>query len=198
MAEPNARVLSEATFEDELFEGLDAAEAQLRDKEFCRCTFRNAKLQQTRWARTRLEDCVFEACDLTRALPAQLALRSVEFVRCKLMGIDWSHLGDYPDVKFVECNLRYSSFVTTALRKTRFERCSMHEANFLQVDLGQAVFEECELAGARFEGCDLRGASFLRSLECFVDPSKNKVQGARVPTETARLIAQSFGMKIED
>jgi fluoroquinolone resistance protein len=198
MTESTARLLAQASFEDELFEGVDAQEALLQDKEFCRCTFRHAKLQLTRWARTRLEDCVFEACDLTRANPAQLGLRAVEFVRCKLMGIDWSRVGDYPDVTFVECNLRYSSFVEVALRKTRFERCAMHEANFLQVDLGQAVFEECQLAGARFDGCDLRGASFSRSLEFFVDPSKNKVQGARVPSETARLLAEFLGMKIDD
>jgi fluoroquinolone resistance protein len=192
------RLSAEESFEDETFEGVDAHEVDLGHKEFYRCTFRNAKLQETGWARTRLEDCLFEGCDLTRARPAQLALRTVAFKHCKLMGIDWSNLATYPDVSFEECNLRYASFVSAQLRKTRFVQCSLLEANFLQVELGEAVFEACQLSGARFEDCDLRGASFLRCVELFVDPSKNRVQGMTIPTESAVLLALSFGMKIKD
>jgi fluoroquinolone resistance protein len=191
-----ARLAAEDAFEDQIFEGVDAEAADFGGKEFYRCTFRNAKLQQSRWARARLEDCVFDACDMTRALPAQLALRGVVFQHCKLMGIDWSKLGNYPDVAFTECNLRYASFVDASLRKTRFERCAMHECNFIQVDLGEAVFEACQLSGARFDNCDLRATSFTRSLELFVDPSKNRVQGMRIPAESALLLAASFGMKV--
>jgi uncharacterized protein YjbI with pentapeptide repeats len=194
---PEQRLSAQESFEDETFEGVDAHEVDLGHKEFYRCTFRNAKLQETRWARTRLEDCVFEGCDLTRALPAQLALRTVEFKHCKLMGIDWSNLATYPDVAFNECNLRYASFVSTQLRKTRFVQCTLLEANFLQVELAEAVFEACQFSGARFENCDLRGASFARCVDLFVDPSKNRVQGMIIPSESALLLAASFGMKIE-
>jgi fluoroquinolone resistance protein len=192
------RLLADDSFEDETFDGVDAQGLDLGHKEFYRCTFRNAKLQETRWARTRLEDCVFEGCDLTRALPAQLALRTVAFKHCKLMGIDWSNIATYPDVSFNACNLRYSSFVAVQLRKTRFVQCTLLEANFLQVELGEALFEACQLAGARFENCDLRAASFARSSDLFVDPSKNRVQGLCIPTESAVLLATSFGMKVSD
>ncbi|HEY2733843.1 MAG TPA: pentapeptide repeat-containing protein, partial [Polyangiales bacterium] len=71
------RLLAEDTFEDETFDALRAGEIELSGKELYRCTFRNAKLNETDWKRTRLEDCAFESCDLTRAKVAQLSLRSV-------------------------------------------------------------------------------------------------------------------------
>jgi fluoroquinolone resistance protein len=196
MSESAARLLSEAFFDGQVFTGLDTQAAALGGKEFYRCTFRNAKLQQSQWTRTLLEDCTFESCDLTGALPKQLALRKVTFRQCKLLGIDWSKLGNYPDVTFVECNLRYASFGDLDLQKTRFERCLMHECSFLRTNLGQAVFEACELNDARFDGCDLRAADFTHSLALFVDPSKNKVQGMKIPHESALLLATSFGIKI--
>ncbi|HEX4353129.1 MAG TPA: pentapeptide repeat-containing protein, partial [Polyangiales bacterium] len=61
------RLLAEDSFEDETFDALRAGEAELGGKELIRCTFRNAKLTETAWKRTRLEDCVFDSCDLTRA-----------------------------------------------------------------------------------------------------------------------------------
>lgn len=193
-----ARLSSGDSFEGEVFENIDAQGGDLRGKEFSRCTFRNAKLQQTRWARARLEDCVLDGCDLSNALPAQLALRGVELRNCKLIGVDWSGLQGYPAVTFVDCNLRYASFVDVDLRKIRFERCTLSESAFVRVNLAQALFDACQLAGARFDACDLRGASFARSEGFFADPAKNKVQGLRIPLGSAALLAASFGMSVVD
>jgi fluoroquinolone resistance protein len=184
------------SFDDEMFVGLDLADANLGDKVFANCTFRNLKLQQSRWDRARLEDCVFEACDLTRLAPAGMALRGVQFKRCKMMGIDWTALGAYPDFGFADCNLDYCSFVATRARKVPFLRCSLVEANFVDSDFAEAKFEECQLAGARFERCDLRKANFAGSQALLLDPATNQVRGASIPIEAAMLLAASFGLKV--
>jgi uncharacterized protein YjbI with pentapeptide repeats len=188
--------LSDASFEAQVFTQVDVPAAVLDGKEFYRCTFRGAKLQQSRWSRSLLEDCSFDTCDLSGALLNQLALRKVEFRQCKLIGIDWSKLGNYPEVSFVECNLRYAAFGDLELAKTHFERCAMQECSFIRTKLGHAVFEACELADARFDGCDLRAASFTQSQGVLVDPTKNKVQGMKMPLTSAILLAASFGIKI--
>lgn len=123
MPEPSALLASEHSFEEQTFVAVDAQSMDLSSKEFSCCTFRQAKLQESRWTRARLEDCVFDSCDLTRVQALDLVLRGVELRHCKLMGIDWSKLGTYPDVSFVECNLQYAVFGELSLRKTRFERC---------------------------------------------------------------------------
>jgi fluoroquinolone resistance protein len=190
------RLRSNDSFTDAVFEGDDLEAADLGNKELYGCTFRGLNLQQTRWDGSRLEDCVFQGCDLTRMLPARLSLRGVQFKDCKLMGIDWTHVAPHPDVSFSQCNLRYSSFVDASMRKTEFRQTIMDEANWIQVDLGESRFEECRFSGTRFEGCNLERAKFPGCIDLILDPSKNRVKGASVPLQSAVLLASSFGMRV--
>ena len=190
------QLLQGESFEDETFVGLDLARADLGDKLFTGCTFRNVKLAESRWRRARLEDCVLEACDLTRLAPAEMALRGVQFSRCKMMGIDWTGVGEFPDLGFADCNLDYCSFTALRLRKTPFVRCTLIEASFVDADLTEARFDSCRFTGARFERCDLRKASFGGSQDLLLDPATNQVRGASIPAETALLLAVSFGFKV--
>jgi fluoroquinolone resistance protein len=190
------QLLEGESFDDQTFVGLELSRADLADKLFAGCTFRNVKLSESRWSRARLEECVFEACDLTRLAPAEMALRGVQFNRCKMMGIDWSGVGQYPDLSFADCNLDYSSFTSLRLRKTPFVRCSLVEASFVDADLTEARFDSCRFTGARFERCDLRKASFGGAQELLLDPATNQVRGASIPVETALVLAVSFGFKV--
>ncbi|MDI1435825.1 pentapeptide repeat-containing protein [Polyangium sorediatum] len=185
-----------SSFDSETFDKLTLERADLRDREFSYCTFRRCKLGESRWTRARLEGCVFEECDLSRADPTMLSLRGVTFTSCKLIGINWTKIAKFPDVSFEDCDLRYTVMDSLALRKTRFTRCAITESVFASMDFTDAVFEECRFAGTRFDGCDLRNARFPRSSDLFVDPAKNKVKGARVPLDTAILLATSFGMRV--
>jgi uncharacterized protein YjbI with pentapeptide repeats len=189
---------SKDSFEDEVFDGLSLEHAVLSDRAFDRCTFRNSKLGETRWHRSRLDECVFEGCDLVRADVKMLALRGVRFKSCRLMGVDFADIAKFPDMSFYECNLQYASFASLALRKTLFERCTFTEASFVETDLMEAKLDDCQFTGARFEACDLRKARFLHAKDLFIDPAKNRVGGAKIPLETAVLIATSFGMRVLD
>jgi fluoroquinolone resistance protein len=190
------QLLQGESFDDETFVGLDLTGADLRDKLFAGCTFRNVKLPESRWARARLEDCVLEACELTRLAPAEMALRGVQFNRCKMMGIDWTGVGEYPDLSFADCNLDYCSFTSIRLRKTPFARCSLVEASFVDADLTEARFDSCRFTGARFERCDLRKAAFGEAQDLLLDPATNQVRGASIPPEAALLLAVSFGFQV--
>jgi fluoroquinolone resistance protein len=190
------RLRADDSFTEALFDSADLESADLANREFYACTFRGLNLQQTRWEGSRLEDCVFEGCDLTRMLPARLSLRGVEFKDCKLMGIDWTHVAPHPDVAFNQCNLRYASFVDTSMRKTRFRQCVMDEANWVQVDLSESVFEECRFSGTRFDGCNLERSKFPGCVDLLLDPSKNRLKGASIPLQSAVLLAGFFGMRV--
>ena len=193
-----AQLLAGSSFENEVFSGLDLEAADLSHKEFVDCRFTNVKLQTSRWKRAVLEDCVFEGCDLTRIVPAQLGLRGVKYQRCKMLGIDWSGLGEFPVVSFVECNLSYCSFLSISAQKTVFKDCVMVEATFADADFSKAVFASCQLAGARFQKCNLEQANFAGSRDLLLDPTGNRVKGASIPLESALLLAASFGFKIAE
>ena len=188
MATTPEQLLGGESFDDETFVGFDLGGADLSGKIFAGCTFRNVKLSESRWDRARLEDCVLEGCDLTRLAPASMALRGVQFNRCKVMGIDWTGVGDYPDF-----GLRGRNGTIYAWP---FLRCSLVEASFVDVDLTEARFDSCRFTGARFERCDLRKASFAGAQALLLDPASNQVRGASIPPEAALLLAASFGFKV--
>nr|AKP45389.1 pentapeptide repeat domain protein [Cystobacter sp. Cbv34]QQZ45545.1 CysO [synthetic construct] len=184
-------------FADVTFSDLSIESADLSGKEFERCTFRRCKLPESRWVRSRLEDCVFEGCDLLRMVPEKLALRSVTFKDTRLMGVDWSGLGTMPDVQFEQCDLRYSSFLKLNLRKTRFVGCSAREANFIDVDLAESDFTGTDMPGCTMQGCVLTKTNFARSTNFIFDPKANQVKGTRVGVETAVALAQALGMVVD-
>jgi uncharacterized protein YjbI with pentapeptide repeats len=195
---PGERLAAHDAFEDDEFEGIELERADLGDKTFYRCTFRGARLPESRWAGARLEDCAFEACDLTRMVPKRLAALGVTFTGCKLLGTAWEELSLYPQLTFRDCDLRYASFVRLNLRKTALTGSGLREASFLEVDLGEADFSGSDLTGALFERCDLRKANLSQARGALVDPAKNRAKDARISWESAALLATSLGLRVSD
>ncbi len=184
-------------FQDELLQGSEQQRADLSGKEFLGCTFRNMKLQESVWRGARLEDCVFEDCDLTRMDPARMALLGVLFRRSKLMGIDWTALTPNPSVTFEECDLRYASFVGLNLRRCAIRGCRAIEANFLDCDLSDSDFTGTSLVGANLEGSEVTRANLAGAEGAFVSPSKNRVKDVYISVASAVELARSFGMRVE-
>jgi fluoroquinolone resistance protein len=197
MATTLEELLQGEAFENATFSGLDLQKASLADKEFYRCTFENCLLQESTWKNAKLESCTFRGCDLTRTALLQTALRGVQFLECKLMGVNWATVSTHPEVKFTECNLRYASFVRINLRKTAFTKCSIREATFLESDLTDADFTGSDLAGTTIQGCTLALTDFRSATGVFFEPARNKLKKPRVPVETAVLIAQHFGLVVD-
>jgi fluoroquinolone resistance protein len=188
-------LLQESSFDDETFDHLQL-QTPLVDKELTGCSFRGLRGETSIWKAVRLEDCVFEDCDLTRAQFPHTRFFGVTFRRCKLMGIDWSSVASNPTLIFDGCDLRYNSFVKVNLRKTVFRGCKANEANFIDCQLGEADFSETDLTGCNFEASDLSKANLANAKGAFLAPGKNRVKDARISVETAVLMALSQGVKV--
>jgi fluoroquinolone resistance protein len=158
--------------------------------------FKSIALLESDWTDARLDDCLFDGCDLTRMRPSRMAARGVAFVNCRLMGVDWTGLRPNPTLSFERCSLQYGSFVTVNLTATSFAGCKATEVNFFESRLVDADFSGTDLTGSRFEDCDLSGANFAGARGVFVDPAKNKVKNARIGIDTAVLIALSAGFRV--
>ncbi|WP_426752123.1 pentapeptide repeat-containing protein [Myxococcus sp. Y35] len=190
------RLQTEAAFEDETFADLNLQEADLRGKEFFRCTFRNCTFQESHWGRARLEECVFTGCDLTRSRFTDTSLRGVRFESSKLMGIDWTDVGTFPELTFEGSNLRYCTFAGLSLRKTVFLRCTALEMNFIDTDLSEADFSESDITGSNFRGCTLTKTDFGSAQGVFIDPTRNRAKATRIPVEAAVNYVQTLGLVV--
>jgi uncharacterized protein YjbI with pentapeptide repeats len=189
-------LLSSDRHEGVVFAGLDARGVDLSRKELEGCTFRNARLPESRWTGAVLEDCAFEGCDLSNMVAKGLALRDVRFVECKLLGVDFAALAPSPRLSFDACDLRYAAFAKMHLRRTSFVRSRLEEATFDDVDLSESDFAEAALEGAIFKDCTLRKADFSQARAALLDPAKNRVKDAKISLEGAVLLATSLGLKV--
>jgi fluoroquinolone resistance protein len=190
------RLIQEQGFEGEEFIDLDLKGADLSHKEFVRCVFRRVHLTESSWTRTRLDDCVFDSCDLTRIKPAKLSFQGTELIDCRLMGVDWSDIGANPTFAFERCNLRYASFVKVNLTGTRFSSCKIVEAHFIDSRLVESDFTNSDMTGSRFEHCDLARANFAETTGLYIDTTLNRVKGMRINVATAVLLASALGMRV--
>ena len=184
-------------FEDETFSDAEFPAIDLSEKEFVRCRFIRLIVPESIWKGARLDDCLFEHCDLSRMRPAAMAARGVTFADCRLTGVDWSDLRPNPTVSFESCNLQYASFVNLNLTGTRFAGCKLTDAQFIESRLVESDFTKSQMAGCRFENCDVRTANFSEAHGLFVDPTRNKVRDTRIALATAVLLAGSFGFKVD-
>lgn len=189
-------LLAGDSFEGLEFVGLDLQSLDLGGREFTSCSFRGCKAQETRWRGSRLDDCRFERCDLTRMQPRGMLAHDVHFTDSKLMGVEWTDLGQFPRLSFTDCVLDFASFVGLGLRKTGFIRCKIGEGNFFDADLRDADFAGSDLRGTMFRGCKLGKADFSAATGLLFDPTINEVRGVVIPLETAALLAMQLGMQV--
>lgn len=191
-------LVSRDLFEDEEISGLDLSQVSLSDKQFVGCTFFRSNLNEARLAGVRLSDCTLEDCDMTAVRPQGMKAQEVRFVRCKMVGVEWTELAAFPLVEFHECLLRYAMFLALDLRRTPFLKCDVREGSFVRVDLTEADFEGTNLTGTSFEQCQLRKADFTEAIGAFLNPSKNRVKDARISMESAALLAIALGMHVPE
>ncbi|MFO0557562.1 MAG: pentapeptide repeat-containing protein [Polyangiales bacterium] len=190
------RALIERSTElDELrFEQLDLRKLSLAAKTFSRCTWTKVSLQESDWRGALLEECVFIDCDLSRARLDGVRLRDVSFRRTRLMGVDWSGVGEFSEFDFDECDLQFATFVGVSLRKLQCKASRVTEATFERCDLTQANFTGSDLRASRFERCELGRADFSTASGALIDPTKNKAKGTKISAESAALLATSMGL----
>lgn len=169
-----------ATYEEAVFRGVDAIEADLRG-----CSF---------------IDCHFEACDLTMARMNGASVRGSTFVDCRLLGVDvgtWRNDGLGIDATFRTCDLDHLRVRNVDLRACLFEGGHAHRSEWSGVDLRKVTFDGVDLRGARFTRCDLRGADVRRAEGFRIDPTANRVQGLRIGVPEALGLLIELGLDVD-
>jgi uncharacterized protein YjbI with pentapeptide repeats len=107
-------------------------------------------------------------------------LKDVQFVDCKLIGINFDHCSDFLfAADFQKCALDYSSFFKKKMKKAKFVECSLKEVDFTEVDLSMAIFSNCDLFRAVFLRSILEKTDFRTAFNYVFDPEVNKIKKAK-------------------
>jgi uncharacterized protein YjbI with pentapeptide repeats len=163
------------TFEKEVY-----IDKTVNNREFDGCIFKNCDFSNSNFSNNTFSDCEFIDCNLSMTKLMGSNLKSVEFRKCKLLGIQFHECQDFLfGAGFNDCTLDYSSFSNKKMPKTQFVNCSMKEVNFIGGDLTKAVFENCNLDNAIFNDTKLSEADFSTAYNYKIDPEFNPMRKAK-------------------
>lgn len=184
--------------EDKTWEGLDWRSSPLKAGAFDQCHFVRCQLSGVSLMGYHFTDCRFTDCDLSNVDLRGVVFNDVSFHGCKLTGAHFEECHQAPfGVRFEDCNLMLASFTGLMLKKTQFSRCRLRETDFSKADLREALFTGSDLDRAIFSDCNLERADFRKSLNCSLDPARNRMRRAKFSLDGLPGLLSAYGLDIE-
>lgn len=188
--------------DDVVFEGLRVPGANLQDRRFTACEFRDCAFPEADFTGTHFNDCAFTSCDLSMATVEACAFTQCRFVDCKIMGANWAVIEQegrfLKPFDFERCTLDYCTFIGLKLAQVGFIDCVAHDVDYSECDLTGADFREADLAESRFMHADLRKADFRAARNYSIVPSLNQLEGAKFSLPEAASLLTNMGIILDD
>lgn len=177
--------------------GVDLSDQILAPVEAIDTRFERIVFSGGTWRRWVLERCRVIGCDLSNLSFGDSALEGVRFEGCKLVGVNFQSARQMAfDAEFVGCSLRLARFGDFMVRGTIFEECDLRDADFSGADCRGVRFVDCDLSGALFDRTDLRKADLSTARGVALDPSANRIAGARINPAVAMDLARRQGFVV--
>lgn len=161
------------------FEDMSLTGEIIKSKDFEECLFRNCSLINCVLEKCRLVNCKFEGCVLSAVNPMNSYISDVAFVRCKVIGCDWTRTAQIMGLEFDDCQLNYSNFSMLKLRKMKMVKCECCEVDFTGTDLSEGSFNGTNFERSIFSKTNLTRASLLGAINYSIDPRNNTLKKAR-------------------
>lgn len=159
-------------------------------------------MSEGKWRFCIFDECEFIDCDLSLLILNNSQFHSAIFIRCKLLGVDWTqadwttHLGKPP--KFKDCILNSGSFFGLALGAIQLLNCIVHDVDFTESSLVKARFIGSELNQSRFYNTTLTSADFTQAQGYQIDVRQNRVDKARFSRIEALGLLGALGIELVD
>jgi fluoroquinolone resistance protein len=175
--EPVSIFLSQTEFEGVAFQGETAIAFNLSDRKFI--------------------DCIFEQCQLS-SVKFDGAVIQAKFSNSKIEGINFfTAKCSLLSLSFESCLVRHSSFAELKLPKTKFNGCELHNVDFSDADLSGADFSNVTFKDCVFRNTNLSKADFRYASGYFIDPTQNRLRGAKFSAPDVLNLLAPFDISIE-
>jgi uncharacterized protein YjbI with pentapeptide repeats len=185
--------------ENEAIQGLNLSNGDLSGREFYRCAFAACNLTEADLSRSVFEDCVFRESNLSNPLIAGSRLLNVEFLDCKIVGLNFYHCDQLLfECGFSKTHLQNCNFSDLKMKRASFIGCRIDECDFENAFLVEARFDDSVFRQTLFHGCDLTGASFLEAKGYGIDPRNNIVKKATFSVPDVLALVECFGVEIKN
>ena len=142
-------------------------------------------------------DCIFEQCQLS-SVKIQNSVIQAEFSNSKIEGINFfTAKRSLLSLGFKNCLIRHSSFAELKLLKIKFTGCELHNVDFSDTDLSSADFTNTTFDNCVFRNTNLTKTDFRYATGYYINPTLNKVKGARFSSPDVLGLLAGFDIVIE-
>ncbi|HAH63180.1 MAG TPA: hypothetical protein DCL73_13910 [Treponema sp.] len=188
---------AEAYVEKTEFTGVHTGAVSLYDAVYTDCTFNGCSFNKTDLTNTTFTDCTFVNCELIMCKIDGTTIDSA-FKSCRLTGINFTEASEYgfsPD--FTDCLLDSCVFYDNTLNRTSFLDSTLRNTDFTNCRLKNVDFSGSRFQSAVVLGCSLEGSDFRTASGYSIDPSANKLKGARFSLPEAASFFRYIGVSVE-
>ena len=184
--------------ESKLFERIDFSNQKFLCDVYENCQFSNCNFYSSNLVDVTFRECRFDDCDFSLASMKNTALSDIQFVGCKLVGVQFEECNPFLfSVSFVSCVLKLAIFNKVKLKKTRFENCNLQETDFTEADLTASILDNCDLQRAVFLRTILEKADFRTAFQYSIDPEANRITKARFSRMGLEGLLDKYRIEIE-
>ena len=185
-------------FEDIVYKDEDYSINVLAPGEYDNCKFNNCNFSSAVLSEFHFLDCCFTNCNFSLAVLSKTRLQAINFIDCKLMGVDFSVCNDFLfEVSFKSCQMDYCSFYQKKMKKTVFTDCSLKEVDFTETNLSLSTLLNCDLQRATFRQTNLDKADFRTAFNYSFDPGLNNVKKTKFSSIGIKGLLEHFDIIIE-
>ncbi|MGO1247363.1 MAG: pentapeptide repeat-containing protein [Oceanisphaera sp.] len=171
--------------------------------EFEDCLFEHCDFSAAHFAHCKFIDCTFKHCNLSLMHVPSTRWFGVDFIECKLVGIDWSR-ADWPvfhldsELCFKQCILNDASFFGLTLQGLTLDECKCHEVDFREGDFSQSSMIHCDFTHSVFMRTNLQRVDFSESVNFNIDVLENQLDSAKFSRYEALSLLYSLNIELVD
>lgn len=188
---------------NETFNKIDIRDQNVVSAVFEKCEFINCDFSSVVFSDCKFIECVFEQSNLSLIKVANTRFSNIEFLDCKLVGIDWTaaywpKFDFYSELIFKQSILDNCSFFGLKLHESHFEGCRLHDVDFRHAELNKSSLLYCDFSNSLFMQTNLELADFTESHSFNIDIRQNTLSKATFSKFEALALLKSLDIQLVD
>ena len=199
----SAEIASGNKYHDQIFKDVNLNEEELTSCGFLGCSFLRCSFEKTIFDKCRFIDCDFKECDLSLAQFPDSVFSGGKFEDSKIIGIDWTHviwseLGLHTPISILNCAISHSTFIGLDLTEFKIRNCIAANVDFREANLNLVDFTGTDLSDSLFSNTNLAEADFRGAYNYQIDPTRNKIKGAKFSMPEAMALLYSMEIDLSE
>ncbi len=181
----------------ETFSSIVVSDETIEKKVFEECRFDHCSFTNCKMAKCKFINCRFENSIMSSVTPMNCVFQSPRYIRCKLMGMDWTRSAELSELDFKECQLNYSNFKLVKIPRVKMINCEAKEVDFIETDLSKGDLRQTDFENSRFFKTNLSSADLRGAKNYCIDIKVNILKKARFSLPEVMLLLNSLDISIE-